>query len=293
MQGICRLCQLNCELQLSHIVPSFVGKWKKKTSATGFMRSADNINRRTQDLIKEYWLCKSCEGLFSIWERDFSLKVFYPFLDEGKSQANYGDWLAKFCSSLTWRTLTFLKMQNPDDEALNERSTLLHNAELALSNFLLGKSNNLEQYEQHLIPLDKIESSGIDLPRNINRYFLRSTHIDICCNSQGTIVYTKLPGFMILGVIQLKNMNKMRSSRVAIGGGRIQPQQYNLPSGLSAYIYESAEKITAAHEGMSELQKRKIEDLLRSNPDKVSQSGTFDALLGDFDLFGREIFRKQ
>ena len=36
--GTCALCGQQKDLRKSHIVPRFVGKWLKSTSATGFLR---------------------------------------------------------------------------------------------------------------------------------------------------------------------------------------------------------------------------------------------------------------
>jgi hypothetical protein len=49
VQGTCRLCERDGELQESHIIPKFVFAHQKETSATGFLRCSEVINRRAQD----------------------------------------------------------------------------------------------------------------------------------------------------------------------------------------------------------------------------------------------------
>jgi hypothetical protein len=49
--GTCALCGENKKLRMSHIIPNFVFKWMKETSATGFLRSAENPKKRLQDLL--------------------------------------------------------------------------------------------------------------------------------------------------------------------------------------------------------------------------------------------------
>ena len=66
MQGKCRLCQIESELEISHFIPKFVGKWIKKTSITGFLREHNEVHKRAQDISKDHWLCDSCEDLFSV-----------------------------------------------------------------------------------------------------------------------------------------------------------------------------------------------------------------------------------
>jgi len=45
----CDLCNNNYDLQDSHIIPGFLLNWLIKTSATGFIRSTEQPNRRIQD----------------------------------------------------------------------------------------------------------------------------------------------------------------------------------------------------------------------------------------------------
>src|SRR3989338_3970148 len=49
----------------AHFIPKFVFDWIKKTSATGYLRQAININKRLQDGAKEKFLCLECENKFS------------------------------------------------------------------------------------------------------------------------------------------------------------------------------------------------------------------------------------
>ncbi|MDQ6987940.1 MAG: hypothetical protein Q9M25_09070, partial [Mariprofundaceae bacterium] len=67
MKGTCRLCGQEQDLQKSHVIPSFVYKWLKETSGTGFFRFGMEPNKRVQDGHKFYWLCKECEGRFNEW----------------------------------------------------------------------------------------------------------------------------------------------------------------------------------------------------------------------------------
>jgi hypothetical protein len=68
MEDQCRLCLKQSELENSHIIPSFLYRWLKETSGTGFLRFGRNPNRRVQDGLKEYWLCPTCEDLLGKWE---------------------------------------------------------------------------------------------------------------------------------------------------------------------------------------------------------------------------------
>lgn len=292
MHGICKLCGSEGTLEESHFIPKFVGKWMKKTSITGFLREKNEVHKRAQDTAKEHWLCGDCEDRLSVWETNFANKIFYPFLNEGKSTAYYGGWLSKFCASLSWRTLTYVLSKNPDKDQSEEYYETVEKAERHLAGYILGKIDNLNEYEQHLFPLDAIESTtSNELPNNINRYFLRTIAMDIIGNSTDLIVYTKLPSFMVLGFIKAKEPKKHRTSRVALRSGKISPRDYYWPDGFINYITEKAQEISDVYDKIPKEQQDKIEQYLLDNPDKAANSKTIKAFLYDYEMSGNDVFR--
>ena len=108
--GQCQLCGKTGQLELGHIIPAFVFRRKMETSATGYMRPTYSPNRRVQDGLKDYILCRSCEARFSEWERAFSQNIFEPGLKHDRASFRYGRWMAKFAASVTWRVLTFRRL---------------------------------------------------------------------------------------------------------------------------------------------------------------------------------------
>lgn len=292
MHGICKLCGSEGVLEESHFIPKFVGKWMKKTSITGFLREKNEVQKRAQDTAKEYWLCGSCEDKLSVWETNFANKIFYPFLNEGKDSASYGDWLSKFCASLSWRTLTYIRSKNPNDDQPEEYYKTIEKAERHLAGYILGTIDNLNEYEQHLFPLDAIASTTYNkLPNNINRYFLRTIAMDIVGNSTDLMVYTKLPSFMVLGFIKVKEPKKHRTSRIALKSGKISPRDYNWPDGFIDYLSEKAQEISEVYDKIPQDQLDKIEQFLMENPEKASNSKTFEAFLHDYEMSGKDVFR--
>ncbi|GLX90628.1 hypothetical protein Pfra02_31960 [Pseudomonas fragi] len=290
-QGICRLCKKNSDLKLSHFIPKFVGKWVKDTSATGYIRLNQSINKRAQDIIKEYWLCECCEQLFSSWEREFANRIFYPFMDEGKSEARYGAWLPKFCASISWRTLTYVRSENSSRS--EEVTRALDTAERALASYLLGESNTLGEYEQHLFPLEGMTDTSVaGLPSNLNRYFLRTMQMDLLESDSSSIIYTKMPGFMLMGLAGHREANRMRSSRVAMGGGKISPRTYHWPTGFAEYMFDNVRSIEATYLSMNQTQKDKITKAVLDNPERFKASQTFKAFQHDLAMFGKSAFSK-
>ena len=66
------------ELKESHVIPSFVGRWLKRTSATGYLIAVDTEGtaERSQDLYKTQLLCISCESILNQHETYFANKIF-------------------------------------------------------------------------------------------------------------------------------------------------------------------------------------------------------------------------
>ncbi len=288
VEGECKLCGSLGELKLSHFIPKFVGKWVKDSSATGYIRLNQNINKRAQDIAKDYWLCSNCEQLFSGWEREFANKIFYPFVNDETDTAYYGDWLAKFCASLSWRTLSYIRSQSSrSDSALDEKEMKILEG---LASFLLGKTKTLGVYEQHLYPLEPISSTNADAPENINRYFLRNMHMDVLIGNGQIMVYTKLPRFIILGLSGHSESRQMRSSRVALNGGKISPRSYYWPKGFAQYMFGKAREISEMYKEISSSQQAVIEKALAKNPDRAASSGTLAAFQHDLDMFGKAVF---
>lgn len=291
MQGICKLCGQERTLNNSHFIPNFAIKWIKKTSATGYLRRTDKVNKRVQDYIKEYWLCRKCENLFSQWENKFSKNIFYPFINDNKTKIIYERWMAKFAASLSWRTLSYFIYKSRDDEDIVNQAVYLKIAETHLKNFLLEKTDNLLQFEQHFYPLGAAKSTdAYFLSRNINRYFSRCVDMDLLFSSTDILVYTKLPSFIFLGLIKCAETRKMRTSRISLKYGNMTEKTLYFPTGLMEYISERSDLISGKHSRLNSKQHQKISNFILQNPEKAVSSMSFRALLDDYKLFGGDIF---
>jgi hypothetical protein len=180
MEGICRLCQEVADLQESHVIPAFVFKWIKETSPTPYLRLSDRPNRRVQDGIKRYWLCRDCEQQFGDYETQFAAVLFRPAIENASQRIRYGEWLLKFCVSISWRALLAEQEKTSFD---NLTGPLRHGAETAILHwhqFLGGRAAHPGKFEQHLLVCDQLSSyKGGPLPANINRYALRSIDLNV------------------------------------------------------------------------------------------------------------------
>lgn len=246
--GVCKLCNEHKELLCSHITPKFIGKWLKDSSKTSGFRHGSNLRRPRQDLFKANLLCSECEGKFSVAERRFAMDVFYPHVRDGRTKLSYDSNLFYFCSSLTWRTIIDLQASDSAKDELEPINEHIVSAEKLLREFLLTKRNLNGNVLLHLFVLTPITNQSSDLPKDINRYFLRHIVNDIVIVNDGSIyVYTKLPSFLILGVVKSAKPVAATPSLISNKSGTISPCTYELPFGIGEYIFQSAEKIWEAY----------------------------------------------
>ena len=161
MRGKCRLCGSDAELQRSHIIPAFVFRWLRESSATGHIRLGDEPNRRVQDGWWRRWLCPCCENLLGSTERQFSQQIFRPVVEDRLEHIKYGHWLLKFCVSLSWRVLCWFQDEDQFDDYSEEDRTLLDQTTITWKKYLLGHSADiLGTFRQHINFSNRISFFG-------------------------------------------------------------------------------------------------------------------------------------
>src|SRR6266850_7658716 len=103
--GQCRMCATQGPLDLGHIIPAFVYRWLKDTSATGFLRDGLTPNVRMQDGWRRYWFCRRCENTMSRFERAFADSLFPLIVRDAPVPYPHGPWLSRFLASVALRVL--------------------------------------------------------------------------------------------------------------------------------------------------------------------------------------------
>jgi hypothetical protein len=291
--GTCKLCDSEGPLEESHIVPSFVFKWLKNTSGTGLFRHGAQPNKRVQDGLKRYWLCRACEDRLNVWETKFATEIFHPFTKGLSNRAIYSAWLLKFCVSISWRTLTYLITEHRT--AFGDFSPqLMNQTEKSLSEWkrvLLGGEASGASFEQHMLPLDAVASfTDPRTPVNINRYLLRAVELDVARAGETAFVYSKLGPFIILGFVSLKYPEQWSGGTKVDCRGTIHPQAYVLPESFGHYVYSRARRSRQILTAISDRQNEKTQDDFRRKMDRLATSETFRAVSEDVRLFGKRAF---
>lgn len=291
--GTCRLCSVEASLQLSHILPAFTYRWLRDSSGNGHLRTSAEPNLRVQDGLKRYWLCATCEELFSKSETAFAGQLFHPYISASGKSFRYSRWLLHFCTSVSWRVLRFYTDEKHLKDWESEATARVSAAETAWREFLLGQRPNPGPFQQHLLPLDQIESTTGELAPNINRYLMRAIHMDLCRGSRSIFTYSKLGRFIILGFVHEPNLRQWRGTRVHASEGFVEPRKYVLPKALGDYLNEKASKMSAALDSVSDRQQSKIDSAFQANVDRFVGSDAFTAMEADIRLFGEDAFSKR
>lgn len=226
----CILCGRSGDLQASHIIPKFVGKWFKNTSATGAMLNvtpqqsvrpddqkiaASDYAKLVQDLPTYKMLCGECEQRFSKLEKPFADKIFYPFHNNGAKRLEYGNWLEPFAVSLAWRVLKYghglFKSRYPD------LITHVERAEASWRKSLLGDAWTAPPYESNILFLDGVAGTGA-ASKKFDWYMLRSIECGIDCQFGRVFTYAKLPGMVFVTAIVPSVLKDWQGARIGESG---------------------------------------------------------------------------
>lgn len=292
MNGKCALCSRDSELSLSHIIPKFVFSWFRE-SVPSPIRSTRLPNKRIQDGPKQHLLCPDCEKLSSGWEKNFSDRLFLPLHSNPTltTPLRYGRWALKFAVSVSWRVLLYYQQLHDLSDFSDKQRELAQNALDVWRGFLLGKVPHPGQFEQHLLPVDVIEShSGLAISPFLNRYLLRSVHMDLICSDTSAMVYTKMGHLMLFGFIQ-EDSKRWRGTKLHVNNGLVMPRDYRLPRIIANYWNEKANEATKALASTSPRQKQKIQEAIRKNADELANSELFRAIQYDVLHSGKNAFR--
>lgn len=278
--GNCYLCDTYCELQNSHVLPAFIFRWVRETSATGYIRFGEKMNQRAQDGVKKPWLCSSCEGILGESERQFASLLFHPYAEGCLTQRGYGPWLLKFCVSLSWRVLHWFLEENVLDDYSDTEHEVLIKAEKVWKEYLLGLRPHPASFRQHLFLASSVEATGGDVASNINRHLMRSSTIDLIKNKSKHLVYTKLPRFFIFGVLRDERPSDWQGTKVNANHGVI-PYEQKVPDVFFGYMNGRAHDESKLHASMSDRQKKKITDAFLGDLDRVKASDSLQAMRRD------------
>ena len=269
--GNCKLCGYPAMLQESHVVPKFVRKSMKGTGAVEdpkyYKARGGEFSKLEQDLPKQFWLCRGCEELLSNSEKHFAEIVYQPLWSRCVQAGEVNnDHVHRFLVSMAWRAWNWYDEQEDNiyDGVLNYER--LREAEETWRMYLLGKRDDVGQFEQHMLiqSAPSVHSAGcaVDLD---GYYWSRSNGLDILDDGgpqkKVLMVYAKIPKIAMFGVVEQQNSGHWRGTLVEPGlGDTWTGQQAVVPDALLQYFENQRVKM-----------KRVFQDVPETVRDRVSQ----------------------
>jgi hypothetical protein len=284
----CALCnRLFAPMERSHIVSKFVYQWLKDTSVTGFMRFGPQVNRRDQDGIKDYFLCKQCEDRFSAFETSFAREVFHPFTQDNSICVDYNENVLKFAVSESWRILAYIKQKRGLPHFRGRHESAVAETLSTWRNYLLGLVGDIGRHEIHLLPFcGVVDCTGADVPPNLNRYLRRAVEIDVTVSDAAAFTYCKLGPLILIGLIEYPDVTHWENTKIG-KSGRLAPGVSVSPMLVRDYVFKRSQRLQELESCLSNRQLHTIEQSYRKNAQKFERSETLHAALLDLELQSR------
>jgi hypothetical protein len=257
---LCKLCQNEELKENSHIVPAFVFRWLKASSPTGFLRKSRSVNKRINDGEKSKLLGPNCEDSFSTWEKKFAEKVFHPVhkSEQYDLEFDYGEWLAKFCVSLSWRVLTHGTLNGANHQS-HGHSSLIHPALEVWQDYLCGRREDISGFRQHFIILDQNSMSGLEKLNHddLSFYIRRGVDCDTVHANEECYVISKLCNILIVGSI-LEKPTIWKNTEVSLIGGHYGVKNRQLSSCVTTLFETGIDALKEGRNSISPKQSNKI-----------------------------------
>lgn len=283
--GQCALCRANKELQLSHIIPHFVGRKLIKTSP-GNIRITNEPNKVVQDIEKHFLLCHDCEELFSAKERWFANTIFNPYQEHKKTVFNYDKNLTYFIISLSWKSLyRDLEEFSCDKEFSKEILMILFRAEQTMRDYLLGKRKDIDTIENHILFFDRIKyAQDLDASQHPSIVMHRSTSSYTVYNGKTSFTISNLMGILIVTFFSMDTNECWSNTKIEIETGTIEAKNQKIVSVVGQEIQHWMNQTKEAQKNISETQQKKILEKIQVLGDDIKNYPIFQDWMDDAAL---------
>ena len=283
--GQCALCRANKELQLSHIIPHFVGRKLIKTSP-GNIRITNEPNKVVQDIEKHFLLCHDCEELFSAKERWFANTIFNPYQEHKKTVFNYDKNLTYFIISLSWKSLyRDLEEFSCDKEFSKEILMILFRAEQTMRDYLLGKRKDIDTIENHILFFDRIKyAQDLDASQHPSIVMHRSTTSYTVYNGKTSFTISNLMGILIVTFFSMDTNECWSNTKIEIETGTIEAKNQKIVSVVGQEIQHWMNQTKEAQKNISETQQKKILEKIQALGDDIKNYPIFQDWMDDAAL---------
>jgi hypothetical protein len=286
----CRLCGTAAPLKSSHIIPAFVARWLKETSATGFLRTFHHPNRRSQDFKKIKLLCEVCEQRFSRAEDKFARLVFLPF-HEGRSRFPYEDWLLHFAVSLAWRCS--VTSSQSELERYPQHIDAVEAARRAFADYLLERTDRITPYRVNIFFTPLGVTSDTALPDGLSWYLLRAPDGTPVYSGTRTAIYVKLPGMFFWTSITPPDPGGWRGTKINRHGSLRSSNQVLGEPAAGQFLMSRVQTVFKRARELSPKQQERIDAAILGDPQRLLSSKTLEALLDDERIRAEDLRKRR
>lgn len=286
----CKLCSRVSNIEMSHLIPAFVVRYLKSTSVTGYIRNTKDPNLTQQEGEKFPLFCSDCEGIFSRLEKYFAEEVFIPYHKGNSRISEYDYRLGRFCASQAFRKIVYNDCISDKSRALKPNlMNKLAKARDFLQQYVLSGAKNQNEYSNHLIFTDLVETWGPGLPsppEKFNMYITRAIDTAIVSSGRGKLfIYNKMCKIILLTFIVPRKPRIFESTRI-FGMGSLSrgTGDMTLPTEFLRFLIDRANLQASFFDRLSEKQKKLIEHRFLSNTERIPHSEETKAFLADEKL---------
>jgi len=272
-------------------VSGFVYRWLKASSATGFMRYGPQMNRRSQDGLKDYFLCANCEDRFSLQEDMFAQKIFYPYVNDNSVCVDYEEYVLKFAVSASWRVLAYGIEKRGLPHFRRRHQEAIRETLDTWRDYLLDQRDNIGAHEIHLLPFCGIvDYRASDVPDGINRYLRHAVEIDVGVSDDETFTYCKLGPMDLIGLIEYPDLDHWQNTKIS-KTGHFGPGRTVVPGQYQQFIFKRCRRMLELEQNISDRQRTAIKRSYEQRIDRWETSDTYNATLLDVELQMRQSIR--
>lgn len=285
----CRLCRNTGDLQVSHILPRFLGKYLKETSATGFLTAVDENGRpsRAQDLYKTKLLCSGCEGILNQSETFFANAIFHPYKQSTLKSIPIDDRIARFVVSVSLRALWMMQLiKHP--LAIKWEHQLASLEDEWRSFLLRAPGFRIGSHSHHiLLTNEAILAAGLGNSPNLIFNVLRTSAYYLFEKFGKAYLFANMAGVQVISMISPPDLPLARGTQVypTQTFGVIKPPGIGW-GGYFQNLLHLAQTLDAACSNLSDRQREKIDYAMSKDPARLARSEDARVLMMQRVLLG-------
>ncbi|REA56936.1 hypothetical protein DSL64_25110, partial [Dyadobacter luteus] len=240
------------------------------------------VRRTHTDGFKQYLLSSQAEQDFSRRETWFANNIFYPYLNEKRTQIKYDENLYYFAISLLWRVL----IGQLDHPSIQDEPYLEKLKEVATDwKLFLRCERKVPKFNKVYIFLTDRALSHDIASDDVDYYLTRIIDATIVTNSPPSFVsvYAKFNKFIFWATVQGGNATGLGSLKINPMGGSINLPQNFRDQYMNSFFRNRILQLSQFPD-ISEKQKKIIEDDFERNKESFLQSDAADSMRNDLLL---------